>query len=165
MSNEITIAPVIVNTVGTTVAERKLSILPGASVSAVLALTNAGGAVGKAARAGAANSGLYQIAGHASRGNYRPLGEYLAAQLGETIVISGRAMFEALPDMFEMRIAKVKSTKSGGYRTDKHGMSVPNAALKQALALKGICVDMIAQAAALHEARKAAEQPTLADAS
>lgn len=163
MSNNLSIAPVLVNVTGETSSERKLSVLKAAAPATMLALSNAKGAIGKAARQGAALAGLEQIAGHAARGNYRPLGEYLAAQLGETIVISGRAMFEALPDMFEMRLAKIKLTKSGGYREDKKtGLQVPNASHALALQLKAVCVEMIAAAAAYHEQR-AAEQAKQAE--
>jgi hypothetical protein len=160
MSNSLSIAPVIVNVVGANAGERKLSVLANhPAASTMLALSNAKGAIGKAARNGAAIAGLEQIAGHAARGNYRPLGEYLAAQLGETIVISGRAMFEALPDMFEMRIAKIKLTKSGGYREDKKtGAQVPNATLTLALQLKAVCVEMVAAAAAHHAAQAKAKE-------
>ena len=144
MTNEISLRPAHVIVTGATVAERKLSALDGASAATFLALSGAKGDVGKAARHCAAREGMTRIAHAASNANYRPIAEYLSAQLGEGFVISNRASFASLPDQFEQRIMKLKAAKNGGYRTDKNGCQVPTAALALAMTLKGECVDIIA---------------------
>ena len=161
MTNEITFAPAIVTVVGATVAERKLSALQGAHAATFLALSSAKGDVGKAARHLAAREGLARIAKAASAANYRPMAEYLSAQLGEGFVISNRGSFESLPDQFEQRIMKLKAAKNGGYRTDKNGCQVPTAALALALTMKSECVDIIAAVAAAYAARRAADLAVL----
>lgn len=168
MTNEITIAPVVCNAIGETSADRKLYVLQRADRSAVFALCNAGGAVGKIARQGTANEGVLGIIHHCSNSNYGPLASYLAASLGEAVVISGRGTYESLPDQFEQRILKIKSGKSGGMREDKkNGLFVPNAAHAMAVRLKNEVVEIISQAAELRakreEERKAKEaEKTLA---
>ena len=144
MTQEISLRPAIVTVTGTTVALRKMSALDGASAATFMALASAKGDVGKAARHCAAREGMARIAHAASNANYRPIAEYLSAQLGEGFVISNRGSFESLPDQFEQRIMKIKAAKNGGYREDKNGCQVPTAALALAMSLKGDCVDIIA---------------------
>lgn len=144
MTNEISLRPAIVTVTGTTVALRKMSALDGASAATFMALASATGAVGKAARHCAAREGMARIAHAASNANYRPVAEYLSAQLGEGFVISNRASFASLPDQFEQRIMKIKSAKNGGYREDKNGCQAPTAALALAMTLKAEVTDIIA---------------------
>lgn len=163
MTNELTIAPVVCNAIGETSADRKMYVLQRADRSAVFALCTAGGAVGKLAREGTANAGVVGIIQHASNANYGPLASYLAASLGEAVVISGRGTYESLPDQFEQRILKIKASKSGGMREDKKtGTFVPNASLSLALRLKNEVTEIISQAAELRAKRdaerKAAEE-------
>lgn len=165
MTQEITIAPVVVSVCGGSVSERKLSALQGAHAATFMALASAKGDVGKAARFAASREGMARIAHAASNSNYRPLAEYLAAQLGEGFVISNRASFSSLPDQFEQRIMKLKAAKNGGYRTDKSGCQVPTAALALAMTLKAECVDIIAyveDAFAKRAAERAAIELTVA---
>jgi hypothetical protein len=147
MTQEISFAPARVIVTGATAAERKLSALDGASAATLMALSGAKGDVGKAARSFSAKEGQARIAHAASNANYRPVAEYLSAQLGEGFVISNRASFESLPDQFEQRIMKIKSAKNQGYRIDKNGCQAPTAALALAMTLKAECVDIIAYVA------------------
>lgn len=154
MTNEVTVAPVVCNAIGATSSDRKMYVLQRAPQSTVFALCTAGGAVGKLARQGAANTGMVSIMQHASNSNYTPLAAYLAAQLGEPVVISNRGTYESLPDQFEQRILKIKASKSGGMREDKKtGAFIPNAALTLAMKLKGEVIEIIAQAAELRAKR------------
>lgn len=146
-STEISVAPVIINVTGNTVAERKLSALDGAAQSVYMALINAKGEIGKKARAAAGKTGLVTIAESCFNANYRPLAQYLAAQMGEPVVISNRISFESLPDFFEQRVLKIKGGKNGGYRTDAKGVQVPTAALGLMLTLKSEVVEIIAAVA------------------
>lgn len=157
MSNEVTIKPAIINPTGATASERKMSVVHHASGAAIMALCNASGAVGKAARSGAARMGQGALVQAACKANYRPVAEYIAAQTGKPLVVSNRASFESLPDQFEAMIMAVKSTKSGGYRTDKNGMQVPNASLSLAMRLKAEMTELVA-AVAEHHAEVAAER-------
>jgi hypothetical protein len=155
--------PAIVDVVGATVTERKLSVVYGASSSATLALTTVKGKVGKLAASRAATIGLHQISKHASNANYRPAAEFFAAKTGKPFVISNRSAFESLPDTFEMSIMAAKASKSGGYTTDKKtGMQKPNSTLSLAMELKAIAVDMIALAADFHAERTAERANTQA---
>lgn len=159
--NEITIAPVFVNVTGETKAERQISVVRTASGAALTACINMKGSTGKEIRAGAAQSGFVDIAGHAARGNYKPLAEMLAIRTGEPVVIGSRSTFEALPDIFEARVARAKLAKNGGMREDKKtGALVPGATLRDALELKSIVTDIVRAAAEYHAKRaeaKAAE--------
>lgn len=156
MSN-ITVAPVIISPNGKTASERKLSVVYGMqSRAALIAVGAQGGKAGKAAMVLAARDALTDVAGACAQSNFRPLGEYIAATLGEGVVISGRSTFEALPDWFEQRIMKIKATKSGGMKTDAAtGIEVPGAKLATEMGLKSYTVETIAAVRQYHADRKA----------
>lgn len=144
-TNNIDYAPAIVNVEGKTKTERQLSVVHQASAQAKLALANSKGKVGVAARNGIAMTGLKEIARAAARNNYKPAADYFAARTGKPFVISNRASFDALPDQFEMSIMAAKSSKTGGYTTDKKtGLSKPSATLALAMELKAIAIELIA---------------------
>lgn len=156
ITETIDFAPAIVNVSGSTKTERQLSVVHQASGAAKMALSNQGGKVGAAARAGVANAGLEVIAKQASTGNYKPFAEYLAARLGEDFVITNRATFNALPDIMDMRILKAKQTKNGGYVTDKKtGGLKPSTAHALALELRAIAVEVIDMADRMYAANAA----------
>jgi hypothetical protein len=160
MSN-ITITPVVINVDGKTKADRQLSVVRQASSSALTACLNVNGKVGKAIREGASQTGLVDIAKHCINSHYLPLAQYLAINLGEPIVISGRASFEALPDTLEAKIMTVKLSKSGGYRTDKKtGSLVSNAKLSKLMELKAVCTEIINAVAKAKAMAKAEAQIT-----
>ena len=158
-------APVIVNPVGATAAARKLDIVHTTqSRSTLLALVNTKGKLGAAVRDRLGNTGAVDIVAHAASGNYRPFAEYLAVRTGEAIVISGRAAFESLPDLFEGKILSAKQGKSGGMKLDsKTGAEVAGPKLALALELKAICVEAVAKAAEVHAARKARAESEAAE--
>lgn len=141
--------PAMVNVYGKTKTERQLSVVQDASPYTKMALSNAKGKMGQAARNGIANGGVQAIAKQAAfpTCNYKHAGEYFAAQLGEPMVISNRAGFESLPDQFEARIMKVKLSKTGGYVTDKKtGAQKAGATLAKMMELKAIATEMVAAA-------------------
>ena len=153
-----TFTPAMVNVYGKTKTERQLSVVQDASAYTRMALANAKGKVGIAARNGIANGGIQAIAKQAAwpTCNYKPAGEYFAAQLGEPMVISNRAAFESMADQFEARIMKVKLSKSGGYTTDKKtGALKANATLSKLMELKANAVDMVAAAQEFTDEAKA----------
>lgn len=161
MSNEITIKPAIINVEGATKTERQLSVIHNASNATRLALANAKGKVGLAARSGIAGLGLSNIAKAAAwpTCNYNPVAEYFAAQLGEPMCITNRAGFESLADQFEARLMKVKLSKSGGYTTDKKtGIQKPNATMTKLMELKAVATELVAAAQQLSEQAKAERQ-------
>lgn len=167
MSNEITFKPAIINVEGRTKTERSLSVINHASSATRLALANAKGKVGAAARSGIAGLGLGNIAKAAAwpTCNYTPVAEYFAAQLGEPMCITNRAGFEALADQFEARIMKVKLTKSGGYTIDKKtGIQKANATLAKAMELKAIAIELVEVAKEIGEENKAKSESTKAQA-
>lgn len=144
-----TFTPAIVNVYGKTKTDRQLSVVQDASPYTKMALSNAKGKVGAAARNGVANAGIQAIAKQAAwpSCNYKPAGEYFAAQLGEPMVISNRAGFESLADQFEARIMKAKLSKSGGYVTDKKtGALKAGATLAKLMELKAVATEMVASA-------------------
>ncbi len=141
--------PAIVNVIGKTKTDRQLSVITQASGYTKMALANAKGKVGQAARNGIANGGIQAIAKQAAfpTCNYKPVGEYFAAQLGEPMVISNRAAFESLADQFEARIMKIKLSKTGGMVTDKKtGAEKAGATLAKAMELKAIAIEMVSSA-------------------
>lgn len=153
-----TFTPAMVNVYGKTKTERQLSVVQDASAYTKMALANAKGKVGIAARNGIAKGGIQAIAKQAAwpTCNYKPAGEYFAAQLGEPMVISNRAAFESMADQFEARIMKVKLSKSGGYTTDKKtGALKANATLSKLMELKADAVDMVAIAQEFTDEAKA----------
>ena len=153
-----TFTPAIVNVYGKTKTERQLSVVQDSSPYTKMALANAKGKVGVAARNGIANGGVQAIAKQAAwpTCNYKSAGEYFAAQLGEPMVISNRAAFESLADQFEARIMKVKASKSGGYTTDKKtGALKANATLAKMMELKAVATEMVANAQAFTDEAKA----------
>lgn len=142
--------PAVIEVEGKTKVERQLSVVHQASGYTKMALASAKGKVGLAARSGLANGGLQAIAKQAAwpHCNYRPAAEYFAARIGKAFIIGSRATFESLPDQFEMSIMAAKSSKTGGYTTDKKtGALKPNATLTLAMELKAIAVEMVEQAA------------------
>jgi hypothetical protein len=154
------VAPVIVNPQGATSAERKLDVVHSTtSRSTLLALVDTKGKLGQAVRSRLANTGGGDIVAQAASGNYRPFAEYLAVRTGEAVVISGRASFESLPDVFEAKILSAKMGKNGGMKLDgKTGAEVPGPKLALALELKAICVEAVAKAAEMHAKRKAEKE-------
>ncbi len=155
MSEVIEYTPAIVNVSGATATERKLSVVTGASHEATLALTNLGGKVGKVARQHAAATGLVGICEAAARGNFKPVAEYIATRTGKAVVISSKASFEALPDLFEAQILNAKNAKNGGYTTTKAGIIKPTAALSLAMELKAFAVETVRRAGLIAEHRAA----------
>lgn len=152
MSNiqNIETTPAIINVSGATKSERQLSVVYQASGYTKMALANAKGKMGVAARNGLANGGLQAIAKQAAwpHCNYKPAAEYFAARLGKDFIISGRSTFESLADLFEMSVMAAKQAKNAGYVTDKKtGALKPSAAHALALELKAIAVEMVEQAA------------------
>ena len=144
-----TYTPALINVIGKTKSERQLSVVNHASGYTKMALANAKGKVGQAARNGIANGGIQAIAKQAAfpSCNYKPVGEYFAAQLGEPMVISNRAAFESLADQFEARIMKIKMSKNGGYVVDKKtGADKVGATLAKAMELKAIAIELVASA-------------------
>lgn len=162
---DITVAPVIVNPVGATAQERKLDVVHSTQSSHVLAaLVSEKGKLGQAARSRFASGGQTGIVQQAASGNYRPMAEYFAARTGDAFVISGRAAFEALPDLFEARILTAKKAKNGGMRVNSDGVDVAGPKLALAMEMKAIAVEAIAECKRIHEERRAkaeAEQAAL----
>ena len=141
-----TYTPALINVIGKTKSERQLSVVNYASGYTKMALANAKGKVGLAARTSFANGGIQAIAKQAAfpTCNYQPVGEYFAARIGKAFIISNRSSFESLPDQFEMAILSAKASKNGGYVIDKKtGAQKPSATHALALELKSIAVDMI----------------------
>ena len=109
MSNQVTsYTPAIVNVEGKTKADRQISVVRHASSEALTACLNVKGKVGTAIRNNAAKAGYSDVATSCAVGNYKSLAEMLAIRLGEPIVISSRAAFESLADVFEGKIMQAK---------------------------------------------------------
>ena len=157
--NQITIAPAIVNVSGKTKVERQVSVVRTASQQALTACLSLKGKVGNAIRANAASAGLLDVAAACVNSNYKPLAEMLSIRLGEPMVISNRASFESLPDMFEARIMKCKLAKNDGMRLDKKsGMLVAGSKLATEMELKAMVTDIIRAVNEYHANRKAEQQ-------
>jgi hypothetical protein len=155
--NQITFAPVSVNVSGTTSTERSLSVVRHASEAAKLMLSGSKGKVGVEARSGMVLAGAAKVASACSHGNYLPLAEYVCATLGEPLMISSRSTYEALPDIFEAKIASAKMGKNGGFRVDnKTGLTVPGAKLSKLLTLKAEITAIMGGATALRDQRNTA---------
>lgn len=144
---------------GKTKVERQLSVVTQASGYTRMALANAKGKVGLAARSGIVNGGIQAIAKQAAwpSCNYRPVGEYFAAQLGEPVVISNRAAFESLADRFEERIIKAKLKNNGMVVDKKTGALKPNTVHAKMLELKAVATEMISSAEYFSSEAKAAQ--------
>lgn len=153
--NQLSISPVKVDAVGTTGSARSLSVVSQACNTTRAMLVTAKGKVGVAARDGFAQEGATKCARACAQGNYRPIAEYLAVELGESVFISGRATYEALPDFIDMRIAAVLSSKSRGMRV-KDGVEVEGSKLAKLRVLRSNVVGIMDDARALVEQAKAA---------
>lgn len=153
MSNIIEIvsaAPAIIAVEGKTKLDRQLSVIGRADAYTKLALVNSKGKMGLAVRESIARGGLSGLARAAAwpACNYRPVAEYLAARLGEDIVVSNRAAFESLADRMEERILKAKRGKNDGMVQDKKtGALKDGAALKLARELKADITEVVRMAA------------------
>lgn len=160
-ANTVDFAPAIVEVSGKTKTERQLSVARHATIAAQAALVNAKGKLGKEIRSAMAVNALGGLAVAASNANYRPVAEYLAALLGEPIVVTSRASFESLPDQIEARIMKVKMSKSGGYTTDKKtGTQKLNSTMMMLCQLKdemGKVVMLTSELVAKRQAERAAK--------
>jgi hypothetical protein len=156
MENQITMSPVIINTVGTTKVERQFSVVQVASTNALTACIDMKGKVGVAIRQASAQVGLGKVLNDCVNGNYRSLAEVIALKLGEPMVISGRATFEALPDIFEGKVMSIKNSKSGGMTTSKKtGITSIGAKLKLHLEIKAMVTEIVTEVAEIHAERKA----------
>jgi hypothetical protein len=159
MSSNLTFAPIIVNPIGATTAERKLSVVNETqSPSVLLALVAEKGKLGAAVRQRLGNSGGVDIAKHAASGNYRPLAEYLSAKTGDVTIISSRAGFEALPDVFRAKELTARKAKGGGMKMGKDGVEVPGPKLALALEMLQVVESTIEYVADYHVARLAEKQ-------
>jgi hypothetical protein len=157
--NQITIAPAIVNVSGKTKVERQVSVVRTASPEALTACLSLKGKVGNAIRVNAAYSGYIDVVTACINSNYKPLVEMLSIRLGEPMIVSNRASFESLPDLFEARIMKAKLAKNDGMRTDKKtGAQVSGAKLAVELELKALVIDVISRVNDHHAKRKAEQQ-------
>jgi hypothetical protein len=144
-SNEVSITPVIINPIGTKMAERVASIMANAHGATALALINEKGTIGKQARERAASGGMVGIVQHCASGNYTPVAEFMALKLNAAILVRSRAEYNLLPTILDMRImdAEGKGT-AGGEKT--------------AAKLRGIkaeLVEIMAAAEELYQAKKA----------
>ena len=156
MSNQITMSPVIINAIGATKVERQFSVVQIASTNALTACIDMKGKVGTAIRQASAQVGMTKVLNDCVNGNYRSLAETISIKLGEPVVISGRATFEALPDMFEAKIMVIKQSKSGGMSTSKKtGITSVGAKLKLHLEIKSLVTDIVTEVSAIHAERKA----------
>ena len=157
--NQITIAPAIVNVSGKTKVERQVSVVRTASQQALTACLSLKGKVGNAIRANAASAGLLDVAAACVNSNYKPLVEMLSIRLGEPMIVSNRASFESLPDLFEARIMKAKLAKNDGMRLDKKsGALVAGSKLATEMELKALVTDIIRAVNEYHATRKAEQQ-------
>jgi hypothetical protein len=157
--NQITIAPAIVNVSGKTKVERQVSVVRNASQQALTACLSLKGKVGNAIRANAASAGLLDVAAACVNSNYKPLVEMLSIRLGEPMIVSNRASFESLPDLFEARIMKAKLAKNDGMRIDKKsGALVAGSKLAVEMELKALVTDIIRAVNEYHANRKAEQQ-------
>ncbi len=157
--NQITIAPAIVNVSGKTKVERQVSVVRTASQQALTACLSLKGKVGNAIRANAASAGLLDVAAACVNSNYKPLVEMLSIRLGEPMIVSSRASFESLPDLFEARIMKAKLAKNDGMRLDKKsGALVAGSKLATEMELKALVTDIIRAVNEYHATRKAEQQ-------
>jgi hypothetical protein len=157
--NQITITPAIVNVSGKTKVERQVSVVRNASQQALTACLSLKGKVGNAIRANAASAGLLDVAAACVNSNYKPLVEMLSIRLGEPMIVSNRASFESLPDLFEARIMKAKLAKNDGMRIDKKsGALVAGSKLAVEMELKALVTDIIRAVNEYHANRKAEQQ-------
>lgn len=156
MNTSLVFAPIIINPTGATTAERKLSVVNETqSPSVLLALVAEKGKLGAAVRSRLGNSGGVDIAKHAASGNYRPLAEYLSAKTGDVTIISSRAGFEALPDVFRAKELTARKAKGGGMKLGKDGVEVPGPKLALALEMLQVVESTIEYVAEYHAARLA----------
>lgn len=157
--NQITMTPAIVNVSGKTKVERQVSVVRNASQQALTACLSLKGKVGNAIRANAASAGLLDVAAACVNSNYKPLVEMLSIRLGEPMIVSNRASFESLPDLFEARIMKAKLAKNDGMRIDKKsGALVAGSKLAVEMELKALVTDIIRAVNEYHANRKAEQQ-------
>jgi len=157
--NQITMSPAIVNVFGKTKVERQVSVVRTASQQALTACLSLKGKVGNAIRANAASAGLLDVAAACVNSNYKPLVEMLSIRLGEPMIVSNRASFESLPDLFEARIMKAKLAKNDGMRIDKKsGALVAGSKLAVEMELKALVTDIIRAVNEYHATRKAEQQ-------
>ena len=157
--NQITMSPAIVNVSGKTKVERQVSVVRTASQQALTACLSLKGKVGNAIRANAASAGLLDVAAACVNSNYKPLVEMLSIRLGEPMIVSNRASFESLPDLFEARIMKAKLAKNDGMRLDKKsGALVAGSKLAVEMELKALVTDIIRAVNEYHANRKAEQQ-------
>lgn len=157
--NQITMSPAIVNVSGKTKVERQVSVVRTASQQALTACLSLKGKVGNAIRANAASAGLLDVAAACVNSNYKPLVEMLSIRLGEPMIVSNRASFESLPDLFEARIMKAKLAKNDGMRIDKKsGALVAGSKLAIEMELKALVTDIIRAVNEYHATRKAEQQ-------
>jgi hypothetical protein len=157
--NQITMSPAIVNVSGKTKVERQVSVVRIASQQALTACLSLKGKVGNAIRANAASAGLLDVAAACVNSNYKPLVEMLSIRLGEPMIVSNRASFESLPDLFEARIMKAKLAKNDGMRIDKKsGALVAGSKLAIEMELKALVTDIIRAVNEYHATRKAEQQ-------
>jgi len=156
--------PASVNVFGQNKVERQLSVAVHATAEARQALINSKGKLGQAVREGFATAGLVRCAEAASKGNYRPAAEYFAAKMGQPFVISTRASFDALPDLFQTMILRAKMAKNGGYIVTKKGVTVMSGPHKQAVELLADAELLIAEKDRIFAARLAEHPATEAEA-
>jgi hypothetical protein len=158
-------APAHIIVHGKTGTDKKLSVVENAGLAARMYLSTKAGKLGKYAREGMAVGGEAMIIGHAIRADYRALAEALAGITGESVIISNRATFQAMPDVYA---AKLADLRNGGMVEDKKnpGLLKPSAKRKAYVEAAELCIRVITKVAEHFEAKKAeseAEQLELAE--
>lgn len=142
---------------GKTMTEKRTNMLAASSVAVSLYFADAKGKLGQAARAGVSEQGIRRMARNARHGNYADVAGALAILLGESIVISNRASYEALSDRFEGKLADLKD---GGYKGEKP--TAKRVAIEKAIELiesvNGIIVAILAMEAEEKAKREADQQ-------
>jgi hypothetical protein len=156
MNEIISWTPASIVVAGKTKSERQLSVLADAPSATLAVLGASKGKMGKTARELNAREGIKQIVTAMANANYKPLVAYIAGVLGETVTVTNWASAQSLPDRLEDKIAKAKSSKSGGYVIDKKtGAQKLNATLSTLMTLKSDVTECLALAAEIVTQRKA----------
>lgn len=141
---EFTPARIVVT--GRTATDKRMCVIDGASFAS-LAFASAGrGKIGKASREVISANGSAMIAKAARSGNYKPLAEALAMTLGESVFITQRATFEALPDVYS---ARIQDLKNGGWMKDKNGVQKAGGKRVALETARSLCLTIKDMAAAM----------------
>lgn len=154
---------------GATMTERRQSVMQaGLTEAAAMTLATVKGKAGAPIREAIVDAGIAKAIRMAANGNYLPLVQMFAFHTGQSLTISTKDEFNAMPFVIQQLIEVERAKKSGGKKTDaKTGLQVDIPKVATLMGMHALMVDAVEgakRAFAERQAKRLAQQEAAAAA-